>query len=147
MKVTDEPIVVAQLYDAPVAQVWAAISEVEQMKKWYFANIEAFEPEEGFETKFIVESESRIFPHLWKVTRVEPMRILAYNWQYMGYQGDSVVIFELFEQKQQTRLTLTHQVTSPFQAGIPEFSRKSCESGWVYFINHALKKFLEEKNL
>lgn len=139
MKVTDEPIVVAQLYDAPVAQIWAAISEVEQMKKWYFANIEAFEPEEGFETKFIVENEGRIFPHLWKVTRVEPMHILAYNWQYIGYQGDSVVTFKLSEQNQLTRLTLNHQVTVSFQAGIPEFSRKSCESGWVDFINHALK--------
>lgn len=146
MKVTDAPIVVEQLYNAPVAHVWAAISEVEQMRKWYFANIEAFEPEEGFETKFTVENEVRVFPHLWKVTKVAPKRLLAYTWKYEGYQGDSEVIFELFEQKQQTRLTLNHQVTASFQEDIPEFSRQSCESGWVFFINQELKRYLEEKS-
>ena len=147
MKATDEPIVVAQLFNAPLTEVWAAISELDQMRRWYFANIEAFKPEEGFETKFTMENEGRVFPHVWKVTTVEPMRLLAYTWKYEGYQGNSVVVFELFEQNQQTRLSLTHQVTETFQAGIPEFSRENCMAGWVYFIKRALKQYLAEKNL
>lgn len=147
MKVTDEPVVVVQLFDVPLPEVWAAISQVNQMRQWFFPNIEAFEAREGFETKFIVENEGRSFPHVWKVMKVAPMKVLAYNWKYEGYEGDSVVIFELLKLNQQTKLTLTHRVTESFQVGIPEFSRESCEGGWHYFIKQELKKYLEEKNL
>jgi uncharacterized protein YndB with AHSA1/START domain len=146
MKATDEPIVVEQLFDVPLTEVWAAISELHQMRQWFFPNIKAFEPREGFETKFTVENEGRIFPHVWKVTKVAPMSVLAYNWRYEGYEGDSMVIFEIFEQNHQTRLSLTHKVMESFQSGIPEFSRESCMAGLNYFINQELKKYLENKN-
>jgi uncharacterized protein YndB with AHSA1/START domain len=147
MNASDEPSVTAQIFEASLAEVWAAISEVEQMRRWFFANIEAFEPYEGFKTKFTIENEGRSFPYVWKVTKAAPMRLLSYTWKYQKYQGDSEVIFELSKQHHQTKLTLTHQVTASFQEGIPEFSRQSCKSGWMFFIKQELKRYLEEKNL
>ena len=54
MKKGDEPIIVEEIYQAPLEKVWSALTEIEQMKQWYFDNIPAFKPEVGFETKFDV---------------------------------------------------------------------------------------------
>ena len=145
MKKTDEPIIVEQIFKSSKSDVWKAITELKQMKQWFFDNIESFKPEVGFETKFIIQNEDRVFPHLWKVTDVEPMSKITYNWKYEGYRGDSYVHFELFKQKLlQTKVRLTHQVIESFPSDVPEFTRDSCIGGWNYFIKQNLKSYLEK---
>jgi len=145
MKITIEPVVVNQTFHVSKDRLWNAITEKKQMKQWFFENIEAFEPKVGFETSFIVENEGRIFPHLWRITAVEPLRKISYNWQYEGYAGNSFVTFELSEYNKGSQLKLTHQVTESFPQDIPEFSRESCKEGWEWFINKRLKDYLREK--
>jgi len=139
----EKPIVVEQVYQASVDAVWAAITEVDQMRQWYF-EIEAFQPELGFQTEFDVQVEDRNFPHVWKVTEVIPSQKIAYNWNYRGYPGDSFVTFELSEEGAGTKLKLTHEVTESFPQDIPEFKRESGVAGWNYFICERLKEFLEK---
>lgn len=112
------------------------------MKQWYFENIDAFEPTVGFETRFVIEHEGRIFPHLWKVIAVEPSKKIAYNWKYEGYTGDSVVTFTLVEEENGVKLKLTHKVLKSFPQNIPEFTRESCLDGWNYFIKKRLKNYI-----
>ena len=69
MKKTEDPIVVEQLYDASLDEVWAAITERDQMIQWFFDNIPAFDPKVDFETKFNINNEGRDFPHLWIQSR------------------------------------------------------------------------------
>jgi uncharacterized protein YndB with AHSA1/START domain len=145
MKNTDKPIVVEQTFEVPPGELWKAITEVKQMTQWFFDNIEAFEPNVGFTTRFVVEHENRTFPHLWKITEVEPLRKITYNWKYEGYAGDSFVTFELFEEGNNTRLKLTHTLTKDFPQDIPEFARESCIGGWNYFIRQSLKDYLKSK--
>ena len=144
MREEEDPIVVEQTYDATIGAVWDAITKVEQMVQWYFKEIPSFKPEVGFETRFEVQGEERNFPHVWKVTEVNPQRMIAYSWKYDGYPGDSVVRFELGGQDQLTKLTLTHRVQESFPEDIPEFARESGIAGWTYFIQSSLKKFLEK---
>jgi len=115
------------------------------MKQWFFENIEAFEPKAGFETNFIVENEGRIFPHIWRITAVEPLRKIIYNWKYEGYEGNSFVTFELSEYNKGSQLKLSHQITESFPQDIPEFRIESCKEGWEWFINKRLKDYLREK--
>ena len=143
MKKNQEPIIVEQTFKASVDTVWNAITEIEQMRQWYFESISSFKPEVGFETHFNVESQDRNFLHLWKVTEVVPLKMLAYNWKYEGISGDSFVKFELFEENKLTTLRLTHQVLEDFPDDIPEFSRESGVEGWTFFIRKSLKEFLE----
>lgn len=143
MKKTGLPIFVEQTFDVSIDQLWAAITELDQMKQWFFNSIEAFEPRVGFETTFIVENEGRIFPHLWKITAVEPPKSITYNWQYEGYEGNSFVTFELSEQTNYSTLRLTHVITENFQKHIPEFQRESCLDGWKWFIKHSLRSYLK----
>ena len=74
MPVNTDPIVVEQTYDAPIEVVWKAITDKDQMVGWFFDSITDFRPETGFETEFVVHAEGRDFPHIWKITEVEPER-------------------------------------------------------------------------
>jgi uncharacterized protein YndB with AHSA1/START domain len=146
MKKTDEPIIVEQTFNAPVDAVWNAITEIDRMRQWYFENIPAFKPEVGFETQFNVQSQDRNFLHLWKVTEVEPGRMITYNWKYEDYPGDSFVTFELFQQNNLTKLRLSVEILEDFPEDIPEFRRESCIGGWTYFIGKQLKEYLEKSH-
>jgi len=142
MKKSEKPVVVEQSFSQPVEKVWRAITEPGRMRRWFFDNIPDFKAQKGFETRFEIENEGRVFPHLWKVIEVVPNQKLVYNWRYAGYPGDSNVIFELTDKNNQTTLKLTHVVLEDFPDDIPEFSRESCLGGWHYFINESLKNYL-----
>jgi uncharacterized protein YndB with AHSA1/START domain len=143
MKKEDKPVVVEETFNKSVEEVWSAITELDQMVKWYFDNIPEFKPEVGFETKFIVKSEERTFPHLWKIVEVIPNKKIKYNWKYENYPGDSYVTFELFDEEGSTKLVVTNEVVEDFPNDIPEFKRESCKAGWNYFIKERLKNFLD----
>ncbi len=140
-----DPIVVEQTYNVPVAVVWKAITDKEQMRQWYFEPMTDFEPEVGFETQFDVQNEGQIFPHQWKVTEVVPETRIAYDWRYGGYPGDSSVTWELSETPDGTKLTLTHRGQETFPKDDPMFSREGGEAGWRYFLHESLKAFLERQ--
>jgi len=146
MKVTDDPVVVEQIIKTSIGRLWDAVTKVEEMKQWFFEDIESFKPEIGFETQFEVRVEDRTFTHLWRISEVIPHKKITYNWKYEEYPGDSFVTFELREEKNQVKLRLTADVVESFPDAIPEFSRDSCIQGWNYFIGKNLKEYLETNN-
>jgi uncharacterized protein YndB with AHSA1/START domain len=137
------PIVIERSYNAPVARVWKALTDVEQMRQWYF-DLKEFKPEVGFEFEFTVEHEGVKYHHLCKITEVMPEKRLAYTWQYKGEPGDSLVTFELFADGDRTRLKLTHEGIETFPK-TPAYARKNFETGWTAIIGSELKKFVEKK--
>ena len=145
MKNGKKPIKVEHTFATSIKTLWNAITDIKQMRQWYFRDIPAFKPEVGFKTQFNVQSQGRNFLHQWEVTEVIPFNRIVYNWKYEGYAGDSNVCFELFKQDHRTRLKLTHHILEDFPQNIPEFSRESCAQGWIYFISKSLKDFLYSK--
>ena len=143
MKRSDDPIIVKEYFDADPASVWNAITELDQMRQWFFENIPDFNPQVGFSVEFDVNAGERIFPHHWTITRVETGKLIEYNWNYTGYTGDAIVIFEVIPVNGSTMLRLTNIVTEDFQESIPEFKRESCIGGWNYFIKQRLKEYLD----
>lgn len=142
--IINQPIVVEQTFNTTIKIVWSAITEIDQMRQWFFNNIEDFKAEIGFKTQFNVTSEKRNFLHLWTITEVEPFKKIVYNWNYKEYSGNSFVYFELFEEKNKTKLKVTSIVTEAFPKNIPEFEPESCRAGWNYIIKQNLKKYLEK---
>ena len=140
----NNPIVVQQLFDLSAQAVWKAITDVSEMRKWYFENIPDFRAEIGFETRFPVQSGDRIFTHIWKVVAVVPQKIIGYSWNFEAYSGESYTTFELTEKGFQTVLTVKSFVVSAFPDDIPEFKRESGQAGWDYLIKKSLKGFLEK---
>lgn len=146
MNVTNKPVVVEQLFDTPVNEVWDAITELEQMKGWFFTNIPAFEPVVGFRTAFPVTSDHRVYIHLWRILEVKPGRKIRYHWRYDEYEGDGMVTFELFCKEGKTLLRVTNVGLETFPQDIPEFTRGSCQAGWEFFIKKNLKEYLGSKS-
>jgi uncharacterized protein YndB with AHSA1/START domain len=81
-----EAIVIERTFNAPVARVWKALTDVEEMRRWYF-DLKEFRPEVGFEFEFTVEHEGMKYHHLCKVTEVIPQKKLAYTWRYKGHRN------------------------------------------------------------
>lgn len=140
------PIIVEQEFDVVPTVLWSAISEQEQMIKWYFENIPDFKAEKGFETEFNIKSENRDFIHHWKVTEVVDQQKLVYEWTFHEIQGKSSSIFELFENEGGTLLRLTCDGLNTFPDDIPEFTRESAIGGWKYFIKNRLKEYIDQKS-
>lgn len=143
MKATDEPVIVEETFAVLADIVWRAITDVDEMTRWFFDNIPSFKSEVGFKTQFTVRSGERAFRHLWEITEVLPMRKIVYSWKYEGYPGEASVLFELTPEGKSTRLKLTNIVLEDFPDDIPEFKRESCVAGWEYFIQGRLKEYLE----
>lgn len=137
---TAEGVALERTFNAPVGRVWKALTDVEEMRQWYF-ELEEFRPEVGFEFEFIVEHEGRKYHHLCRVTEVVPERKIAYTWRYKGEPGNSLVTFELVPEGNQTKLQLTHDGLETFP-DTPSFARKNFEAGWTS-ITAELEQFLE----
>jgi uncharacterized protein YndB with AHSA1/START domain len=136
-----EPVIVERSFSAPIARVWKALTDVEEMRRWYF-DLKEFKPEVGFEFAFTVEHEGVKYHHLCKITEVIPKKKLAYTWRYEGHEGDSLVTFELFADGDKTRLKLTHDGLETFPK-LPSFARKNFMEGWTQIIGSSLKEFVE----
>src|SRR5215475_13725561 len=136
-----EAIIMERIFNAPVARVWQALTDVDQMQQWYF-DLKEFKPQVGFEFEFIVEHEGNSYHHLSRVTDVVPEKKIAYTWRYKGEPGDSLVTFELFPDRNKTRLKLTHTGIETFPK-TPAYARKNFEAGWTAIIGSELKQFVE----
>ena len=138
------PIVKQVLIDAPVAKVWKAITDKEDMKQWYF-KIAEFKPVVGFEFQFYGEgSKGEKYLHLCRITEVVPMEKLQYTWRYDGLDGDSLVTFELIDENGKTRLRLTHEGLDSFPKITEDFGKESFNKGWTYLIETSIKEFAEK---
>ena len=140
---TPQPIIIEQIYNAPVDKVWKAITDKHQMKEWYFS-LDEFRPEPGFAFQFYGEGrKGEKYLHHCKITEVIPQQKLQYSWRYEGYEGYSVVTFELLDQTETTKLRLTHEGVESFPSS-PDFAKESFIEGWTYITGTSLKNFLEK---
>ena len=138
-----DAVIVERTFDAPAGRVWTALTDVNEMRQWYF-DLKEFKPEIGFEFEFVVEHEGNTYHHLCKVTDVIPQKKIAYTWRYKGELGDSLVTFELFPHGDKTRLKLTHNGIETFPK-TPAYARENFETGWTTLIDSELRQFVEGK--
>jgi uncharacterized protein YndB with AHSA1/START domain len=136
-----EAVVIERTFNAPIARVWKALTDVEDVRRWYF-DLKEFKPEVGFEFEFTVKHEGMKYHHLCKVTEVIPQKKIAYTWRYKGEPGDSLVTLELSADGNKTKLRLTHEGLETFPK-TPAYARKNFVKGWTEIIGASLKNFLE----
>jgi uncharacterized protein YndB with AHSA1/START domain len=139
----DGSLVVERTLNAPVALVWKALTDKEDIKQWSF-DLREFAPVVGFEFQFDVEHKGVRYCHRCKVTEAIPNRRLAYTWRYEGHAGDSVVGFDLFAEGSKTRVKLTHEGLETFPK-LPAFAKANFAAGWTEIVGTSLKNFVEGK--
>ena len=139
--------VIEKTYNAPVDKVWNALTDKNEMKQWYF-DILDFKPEVGFEFQFYGEGKTgEKFLHLCKITDVIKNKKLRHSWRYEGYEGNSFVTFELFDEGGKTRLKLTHEGLETFPVTAHnDFAKENFAAGWTHITGISLKEFVEPKN-
>jgi len=137
------PIIVTQTFEATTTKVWNALTNLDQMREWYFPNIPDFKAEVGFTTQFLIQNEGRDFTHIWTIKEVVPEHLIGYTWNFEEYPGEGYSTFELQPTENQTKLTLRNYVNEPFPDHIPEFKRESGQAGWDYLIKQSLADFLK----
>ena len=144
--VTNErrPFVIERTYAASVATVWKAITNKEEMKKWYFPDLDQFKAETGAAFEFYGSKDDKRYLHHCKVTEVIENKKISYTWRYKEYEGNSLVTFELFPEGNKTRLKLTHAGLETFPSTNPDFAKESFAGGWSSFIGERLKEFVEK---
>ena len=139
-----QPFVIERTYNAPIEKVWNALTDKDQMKKWYF-DLAEFKSIVGFEFQFYGQGhKGEQYLHLCKVTQVIPGKKISYTWRYDKYEGVSEVSFELFAEGDKTRLKLTHEGLETFPSNNPDFAKQSFSDGWTMLIGTLLKDFVEQ---
>ena len=136
-----EPFIIERTYDAPLELVWRAISTREDIERWFF-DFKGFKPQPGVAFEFDVEHDGHTFRHRCIVKEVVPQKKIAYSWRYDGYEGDSLVTFELFADGKKTKVKVTHTGLETFPQ-LPQFARKNFERGWTQLIGASLKDVVE----
>lgn len=136
------PFIIERTYNAPVQQVWEAITNKDKMKEWYF-DLEEFKPEVGFKFEFWGEDKGLRFLHKCEVTEVIPGKKISYTWRYEEQGGDSEVIWELFPEGNKTTVRLTHTGLHTFPQDLSSFRKESFARGWTDFVGTALRDYVE----
>ena len=135
------PLIKEFEYNVPSEKVWLALTEKDQMKKWYFPQLQEFEPTVGF--KFQFDQNSAEYQKEWIVTKVSEGKTLAHSWDYKGYPGSSEVIFDLFSEDDKTKLRVTQTGLESFPDD-PHFARERFEWGWENLLGKNSKQILED---
>ena len=137
----DAPLIKDFVYDVPVAKVWRALTDADQMRRWYFPQLQKFEAVAG--RRFEFEDTDSEFQKEWIVTEVETGKLLAHSWAYKGYPGQSEVKFELSALDQKTKLRVTQTGLESFPKDA-HFKRERFEWGWENLLGKNLKTLLEK---
>lgn len=142
-----EPVVKIHVYNTSPAEVWRALTELEEIRHWYF-DLAEFRAENGFRFQFTGTSEEGVpYLHLCEVTEVIPEKKLTYSWRYDGYEGISWVTFELFAQDNTTTLELKHEGLETFPQDNKDFAAANFDKGWDEIIHQSLTRYLETKSI
>lgn len=137
------PLIKEFLYDVPIEKVWDALISTPKMRKWYFPQLQKFEPIAGY--KFQFDDNDSPYQKEWIVTKVTEGKRLGHSWAYKGYPGSSEVIFDLFEEGNKTKLRVTQTNLESFPND-PHFKRERFEWGWNNLLGQNLKELLQSND-
>ena len=131
-------------YSATPAQIWKALTDKEEMKKWYF-EVDDFKPEDGFEFRFWGGTEERKYLHICVVREVIENKKLCHTWRYDGIEGNTLLCFEFTEAgNQKTSVKLTHTGFETFPQDNTDLKVENFIEGWTYILGTSLKEYLEK---
>lgn len=139
--VKTKPLVVERVIAASRERVWQAITNADEMARWYF-EMENFKARPGCEFRFVVQHQGNTYDHRCKIVEIIPKSKISYTWRFHGHEGLSLVTFELSGSGKKTKLRLTHSGLESFPEA-PQFARKNFEGGWKSLIGDSLPDFVE----
>jgi uncharacterized protein YndB with AHSA1/START domain len=138
------PVRIERILNAPVEKVWSALTERDQLKKWYFDFPETFvlNPGQQFDW-WAGPPDGKQWLHRGKIVEVIKNKKLVHTWEFPGYTGHSELSWELNEfEKNKTRLLLIHKFIIPFDLKEDALRRRNFVTGWKQ-IMESLADFIQ----
>jgi uncharacterized protein YndB with AHSA1/START domain len=103
-----------RLYDYTPQELWAALTEPEQIRGW-LADVSRFDAEPGGEVHLHFGDEPEGGGTRWRIREIEPERVLECEWHYPG-EEPSILRFECHAREHGTLLVLDHRRLSADEA-------------------------------
>lgn len=139
------PIIVQQKIEAPIDEVWVALTDKERMRSWYF-DIEDFELKTGKEFNFYEPGEAKKYHHQGHILDFIINKKLRHSWSYPEFSdAETVVTWELQSEDDITVVKLTHEDIDHFKNLGEGFSIEDFTKGWNIIVGQSLKSYLENK--
>lgn len=140
------PIIVEHKVNAPVHQVWKALTDKTEMRSWYF-DIYDFELEHGKVFNFHEPGEEKKYHHQGEILEIIPNQKLKHSWAYPEFSDKKTMVsWELYPEGNGTLVKLIHDDIDQFHDLGENFSRDSFTEGWNGIIGQSLKPYLENKS-
>jgi uncharacterized protein YndB with AHSA1/START domain len=137
-----DPIRITYAFDRSRHEVWNALSKEAELKKWYFP-VQNYLFEAGREFTFYESEDSHHFLHRCRFLNIIPGQLIEYTWAHPSHsKGSSVVKWELHQEGEKTRVTLTHTGVENFADAGEAFSRANYEMGWDAIVKNMLRNYL-----
>lgn len=145
---TENRFTIEKIYAAPIALVWKAITDRKMMKEWYFNFGEDFKLETGVVFEWEAGSpDGKQWLHRGSMLEIVPEQTLVHTWEYPGYSGTSTVHWHLSQiDEHNTKLTLIHDFTTPFDPAVAALQKENFVTGWNHIIHISLQHFLQKQN-
>ena len=138
------PVIIERVVTAPVEQVWKSITDPNDMKQWYF-DIPSFKAEAGYQFSFIgKDHDGKEWVHLCTVLEVIPNKKFSHTWRYEGYEGESIVTWELTPEGKSTRVKLTHENLESFPP-LKSLAKENFVQGWTEIVSRLLPEYLAKQ--
>lgn len=138
-----ENVKISVKVNAPVEKVWNALTDKEQMKKWYF-DAPDFDAKVGNNFSFYGGDENEEYHHFCEIVDVIPNQKLKHSWTYPEISKEKTLVkWELQPENGGTMVTLTHKGLEALEHLGENFRVQSFQNGWTEILNNSLKNFVE----
>lgn len=139
----NDPIIIEYKVNAPLEEIWSAITDKDEMKIWYF-DIPDFKLGLFEIFNFYEPGDEKKYHHQAQILEIIPNRKLKYTWHYPDLsKGKTVVTWELQPGENEVLVKLTHDEIENLKDLGEHFSEEAFIEGWDEIIGKSLKTHLE----
>lgn len=136
-----QPIIKEITVNAPISKVWKAITEKDQLAKWFHTSND-YIFEEGRTFHMDAMHEGKNYLHTLTITKIEPEKKLGLDWFIDGDCGITHVLYELKAEGDKTLVKVTHSGFDKYGTEA-ENNREGYNVGWDHVLNTLLKEYVE----
>ncbi|MGL2965944.1 SRPBCC family protein [Flavobacterium sp. XGLA_31] len=148
MEKTANSLSLTKTYKVSAEKLWEVLTDRKHLKQWYFDFTADWKTEVGSQFDWHAgDNDGKLWHHRGVMLEVIPNRKLVHSWEYVGYSGTSVVMWELHPiDEQHTELHFSHVFTVPFDVNEPALARTNFEMGWTHILTISLPDYINQQN-